>query len=117
MSLGGKLRELRKKRGLSLREFGEKFNLAKSSLSEYENDKIKPPQETLVKFANFFDVSTDYLLGRVDDPEVNLLTLNDELKSLGVEQAGILKQFSESGLDEQELQELIEFVKKIKKQP
>ena len=41
-----------------------KLNLAESTISGYENGNRKPDYDTLNKFADFFDVSTDYLLGR-----------------------------------------------------
>ena len=47
-----------------MKELGQKLNLAESTISGYENGNRKPDYDTLNKFADFFDVSTDYLLGR-----------------------------------------------------
>lgn len=63
-----RLRELRKQYKLTAKEFGEKFNLAESTISGYETGARKPDMGTLEKFADFFNVSVDYLLGRTDDP-------------------------------------------------
>lgn len=40
-------------------------------LSKYENNERVPPTETLVRLADFFDVSIDYILCRTDNPDVN----------------------------------------------
>ncbi|PFN51536.1 helix-turn-helix domain-containing protein [Bacillus thuringiensis] len=62
--IGENLRKLRKKNNLTMKELGQKLNLAESTISGYENGNRKPDYETLNKFADFFEVSTDYLLGR-----------------------------------------------------
>ena len=58
------LRELRKKRGISLKELGEIIGVAESTVSLYENEKRQPDFSTLKKLADYFNVTTDYLLGR-----------------------------------------------------
>ncbi|HHY65995.1 MAG TPA: helix-turn-helix domain-containing protein [Alicyclobacillus sp.] len=63
-----RLRELRKKRKLTAREFGAKFGLAESTISGYETGARTPDLATVEKFADFFQVSVDYILGRTDDP-------------------------------------------------
>lgn len=60
---GIRIREQRKKMGLTMKEFGAKFNLAESTISGYENESRKPDIETFIKFASFFDVTLDYLSG------------------------------------------------------
>ncbi|QCT02698.1 hypothetical protein E6C60_1983 [Paenibacillus algicola] len=59
-----------------MREFGEKFSLAESTISGYENETRKPDIELFEKFADFFGVSTDQLLGR--DKTYYSLTESDE---------------------------------------
>lgn len=63
-----RLRQLRKQHKLTAKEFGKIFNLAESTISGYETGARKPDMETLEKFADFFNVPVDYLLGRTDDP-------------------------------------------------
>lgn len=58
-----KIRELRKKRGITQINFCQKFNIAQSTLSGWENEKWQPDSDTLVKLADYFGVSVDYLLG------------------------------------------------------
>ena len=53
-----------------MKELGEAFNLAESTISGYENETRKPDIETVQKLADFFGVSTDYLLGREKAPNI-----------------------------------------------
>ncbi|BAB05162.1 helix-turn-helix transcriptional regulator [Halalkalibacterium halodurans] len=63
-----RLRYLRKKHGLTMKELGKKINVAESTISGYENGNRKPDMDTLVKMAEYFNSSTDYLLGRTEEP-------------------------------------------------
>lgn len=47
-------------------QLAEKIGVKKQSISNWENDNIMPSVEMLIKLAEFFQVSTDYLLGRED---------------------------------------------------
>ncbi|KMY62993.1 transcriptional repressor of PBSX s [Geobacillus stearothermophilus] len=66
--LGDRLRKLRQEKKLTQEELGKKINVTKVSISGYENGNRTPDTETLQKLADFFNVTTDYLLGRTDDP-------------------------------------------------
>ncbi|MCD5029078.1 helix-turn-helix domain-containing protein [Enterococcus asini] len=83
MTFGERLKDLRKKRSLTQSQLGEKLNVTKASISGYENDTRSPDRETLVKIAEIFNVSTDYLLGRTDDkdkgPTLVAAHLDDDL--------------------------------------
>lgn len=56
------IRELRKQCGLTMRELGEKIGVSESTISLYETGKREPNYETLLKMAELFNVSVDYLL-------------------------------------------------------
>lgn len=64
---GVRLRELRREKGLTMKELGKKFSLAESTISGYENGNRKPDLDMIDAFADYFEVSTDYLLGRTDN--------------------------------------------------
>jgi transcriptional regulator with XRE-family HTH domain len=68
MSLGKQIKSLRERKKLSQRKLAELLNMAPSTLAMYEVDKREPDFGTLEKIADFFGVSTDYLLGRLSDP-------------------------------------------------
>ncbi|MCY7691783.1 helix-turn-helix domain-containing protein [Bacillus altitudinis] len=62
MKFGDRLRILRKNKKLSQEKVGSVFGLAESTISMYERNNREPDYATLVKFAEFFNVSIDYLL-------------------------------------------------------
>ena len=66
-----RLKELRKSRGISQLKLAIDLNMNQNSISRYENGEREADYATLVKFADYFDVSVDYLLGRTDNPKVN----------------------------------------------
>ena len=69
------LRELRKAKGITMREFGELFGIAESTVSQYETGKREPDYEQLLRFAEYFDVSVDYLLrGKIYGGEIEPLS-------------------------------------------
>lgn len=65
---GKRLKALRTAKKISQKEFGKLFGLAESTIGMYERDERRPDFELLNKFADYFEVSTDYLLGRTDNP-------------------------------------------------
>lgn len=58
-----RIREIRKERGLTMKELGMAIGLAESTISQYETGKRQPDNETLLKLGKYFSVSIDYLLG------------------------------------------------------
>ena len=63
-----RFKELRLKKGLNQPELAKLLNVAKQTVSNWENGNRTPDSNMLLKLADFFDVSVDYLLGRTDDP-------------------------------------------------
>lgn len=59
-----RIRELRKKRCMTMKELGAVVGLAESTISQYETGKREPDNETLLRLGEFFNTSVDYLLGR-----------------------------------------------------
>lgn len=66
-SFGERLRLLRKEKEYSMAEFAKLMNAGKTTISNWENDNRFPDRDTLIKLANFFSVSLDYLLGRAEN--------------------------------------------------
>ncbi|GGK20920.1 hypothetical protein GCM10010965_12520 [Caldalkalibacillus thermarum] len=66
--LGKRLRKLREKRGLSQKEAAKRFGISNFALSRYENGTANPDPDLIAKFSEFYDVSSDYILGRTDNP-------------------------------------------------
>ena len=62
--LNENIKELRLQRGMNQVEFAKHMNVTKQCVSNWENDNVLPSIEMLIRIADFFRVSTDYLLGR-----------------------------------------------------
>ena len=62
-----RLRELRKDKNLTQKELAKLLPLSKNSICEYEKGRSEPNIETLIKLADIFDCSIDYLVGRSDE--------------------------------------------------
>ncbi len=60
----GRLRRLRERRRMNRKAVGECCGLSKNIIGMYERGEKEPSLKTLIKIADFFEVSTDYLLGR-----------------------------------------------------
>ena len=63
-----RLRETRQKRIFTQKNISDHLGIAERAYQNYEYGNREPNLETLVKLADFFDVSLDYLVGRSDDP-------------------------------------------------
>ena len=64
---GLRLRELREKKRRSQQQLADWLGLTRSSISNYENNTQTPPADTLVRLADIYGVSVDYLLGVKND--------------------------------------------------
>lgn len=65
------LKALRKSRGYTQIAVQMKTGIEQALLSKFENGERIPPTETLVKLADFYNVSIDYILCRTENPEIN----------------------------------------------
>lgn len=66
-----RLKELRAKRRISQLKLAMDLNMNQNSISRYETGEREADYATLIKFADYFNVSIDYLLERTDNPEIN----------------------------------------------
>jgi transcriptional regulator with XRE-family HTH domain len=66
-----RLKELREKRKISQVKLAMDLSMNQNSISRYENGTREADYKTLIQFADYFDVSIDYLLERTDNPKVN----------------------------------------------
>ena len=66
MKYGDRLRMLRDKVGLSQKDLTDRLSINRSTYARYETSSTQPDYDTLNKLADFFGVTTDYLLGRSD---------------------------------------------------
>ena len=66
--LNNRLKELRAKFGYTQHDLAHKLNTSYGAVGNWESGKRTPDTETLIKMANIFNTTVDYLLGRTDDP-------------------------------------------------
>lgn len=64
--IGTRLQQLRKEHKVSCRQLGKEIGLSASALSHYETGINIPSMENVLKIAEYFDVSIDYLVGRTE---------------------------------------------------
>lgn len=74
--MANRIREERKKAGLTMKELGDIVGVAESAISHYETGKRQPNHETLLKISSVLDVTVGYLLGAEEQQE-NPATLSD----------------------------------------
>ena len=76
--LNENIKKLRLARGLNQVEFAKILSVTKQCVSNWENDNVVPSIDMLCKIADFFVVSTDYLLGRSEKRVVEVSNLTEE---------------------------------------
>ncbi|MEZ2660821.1 helix-turn-helix domain-containing protein [Aneurinibacillus aneurinilyticus] len=121
MGFKERLKELRSKKGLTQEQLAISLDIPESTIRRYESvDDSMPRRERLEKIADFFDVQTDYLTGRTNDPspkksekEMSLF-FYDGLEGYDDLSPEEKEAFREHMYDE--ARQAIELVKKLKKQ-
>lgn len=78
MSIGPRIKELRKRKGFTQTQLGELINVTKVSISCYEHGTRTPNLETFIDLVNVLETTPDYLLGR----DINVVSEEDENYSL-----------------------------------
>ena len=66
-----RLKFLREQKQISQLKLAMDLNMNQNSISRYENGQRQADYQTLIAFADYFDVSIDYLLERTDNPKIN----------------------------------------------
>ena len=66
-----RLKELRKKKGISQLRLATELNTTQNTISRYETGEREPGIDELIKLADYFNVSVDYLIGRTENPRMN----------------------------------------------
>jgi len=70
--VGKRIKGLRESTRLSQKDFGEKLGITQSAVNRYENNQSEASYKTLLLYADYFDVSLDYIYGRTDQPQGKL---------------------------------------------
>ena len=78
LALNENIKKLRVSKGINQVEFAKALCVTKQCVSNWENDNVVPSVDMLCKIADFFGVSTDYLLGRSEKRNIDVSSLSDE---------------------------------------
>ena len=78
---GDRIKKLRDEKNISQFELSEFLGISQQALSKWENEKTEPDNDSLVKLANYFNVSTDYLLGNSESKKIDT-PYDDELEKV-----------------------------------
>lgn len=73
-----RIKELRNSLGINQVEFGKRIGVTKQCISNWESGYIQPSIDMLIRIAETFSVSTDYLLGLSDKPTLDVEGLTNE---------------------------------------
>jgi transcriptional regulator with XRE-family HTH domain len=77
--IGERLKHLRDGAKLSQMKIGKLSGVNQSNLARYENGKAIPPLKLLLWYADYFDVSLDFIFGRTDSPEGKLYSFTPKI--------------------------------------
>ena len=95
--VGKRLKALRESIGLSQVKMAEAIGSTQSSINRYENGQSTPPVELFRRYADYFDVSLDYIFARTDKPQGKLYEYRPKIAT-GSEE---MRQFIEMCFDPQ----------------
>ena len=117
MKLGDKIKTLRAEKGIERAELAETLGITYHALSKYETNEREPDYETVKKLADYFGVTTDYLLGRTLIPYIEIEidgveTLEDARalgKKIGEEIAALV---NSKGLTEEQARDVLQAFEK-----
>lgn len=103
------IKKLRKEKKLTQLELASKIDIALRTYSNYENGSVEPNIKTLIKLADFFEISVDYLIEHRQNNKIDLSGLTKTQKKiiditcqLNEIQAGRVESYAIAKLEEQQ---------------
>jgi len=106
---GKRLRDLREKNNLQQKELAKELNVLEATVSMWETGKRIPYSDMLIKIANYFKVSIDYLLGNEHNSKKQEEQLNEqEVLKKALQKVGFMEKNED--LSNEELNKLMKFV-------
>lgn len=78
--LGERIKKLREEKEISQKSLSNYLGVSPSTIGMYEQDRRTPDSDMILKIANYFDVTTDYLLGASEIKNIRKETLNERKK-------------------------------------
>ena len=87
-----RIKELREEKNLTQQQLSEKLRTTPKNIYRWENELTEMSSSVIIKIANFFEVSTDFLLGRSDD--IGMIEIHSELSAEQKELLGLYNNMS-----------------------
>lgn len=94
--LGSRIKRLREKHDLSQKEVAQSLGISNVQLSRYESGDRKPDPEMIKRIADYFNVPTDYLLGRTNNLSICKMMATEPLYELNDIDPDLLQRFIET---------------------
>lgn len=110
MNLGKIIKQLRQKHNMTQEDLGKIIDKNRSTIAGYETEGKEPDYDTIKKIAIYFNVSTDYLLGKTDTPEAEI---SDKSQKLSIKIHDLLIEKGVITKDEELTEEKIEWLQKL----
>lgn len=76
------LKTLRNEFKISQQKLADAVGVSQQSINKYENQDVEPDIAILIKIADYFSVSVDYLVGRIPSPEFSVTALSKDEKNI-----------------------------------
>jgi transcriptional regulator with XRE-family HTH domain len=115
---GRRLKLLREQKDLPLSKLAEDIDTTKSALSRYENGKMEPGLKVMIKIAEYFDVSLDWLAGNGDDEDyikVSFGPKDGQLKRTAAYTEKIAEMCMKQNISPEKLEQLVKMIEIINK--
>ncbi len=103
-----RLRKLREEKGITQFDMAKAINISRTSLSSYELGVRTPDIDVLERIANFFNVSSDYLLGR----ENEIIHIDSQAAEIDITKACQI--VDTSGLPEEAIKQIEDYIELLK---
>lgn len=111
MNFSTRLTQLRKENNITQTELAKLFNVSQSTVGMWETGKRDPNSDDIVAIAKYFDVTTDYLLGKSNNPKGDIVEKEDNIPPT------IAAHFDGDGdLTEEEVNQINKFIEFVKQQ-
>ncbi len=82
MKFSDRLKQLRNEKKMSRDDLANKIGVSYSAIAKYETGIREPDYDTLIKLSRFFDVTSDFLLGKTNDPDLTAVDEKDIAKRM-----------------------------------
>jgi len=94
-----RMSELRESLNISQLKLSKELGISQSAINRYEHNQASAPDSVLLKYADFFDISADYILGRCEDPQGKRFDYQPEFLKDKLSNSGEWREFVEMCFD------------------